>query len=61
MSRAPAAYLLFQRVLRDDPASPAPAEYGSYQEARTGKVSQIEVSALSGNCRALWVPLRVWP
>ena len=26
----------------------APAEYGSYQEARTGKISQIKVSTLSG-------------
>ena len=30
----------------------APAEYGSYQEARTGKISQIEVSTLSGEPRS---------
>ncbi len=30
----------------------APAEYGSYREARTGKISQIEVSTLSGEPRA---------
>src|SRR6185437_17111721 len=29
----------------------APAEYGSYQEARTGKISQIEVSTLLGEPR----------
>ena len=29
----------------------APAEYGSYREARTGKISQIEVSTLSGESR----------
>jgi hypothetical protein len=29
----------------------APAEHGSYQEARTGKISQIEVSTLSGEPR----------
>src|SRR5690242_6680440 len=29
----------------------APAEHGSYREARTGKISQIEVSTLSGECR----------
>jgi hypothetical protein len=27
--------------------------HGSYQEARTGKISQIEVSTLSGEPRAL--------
>src|SRR5690242_21861448 len=31
----------------------APAEYGSYQEARTGKISQIEVSTLLGEPRTL--------
>jgi DNA-binding transcriptional LysR family regulator len=31
----------------------APAEYGSYQEERTGKDRQIDVSALSGETRAL--------
>ena len=30
----------------------APAEYGSYREARTGKISQIEVSTLSGESRS---------
>ena len=29
----------------------APAEYGSYREARTGKISQIEVSTLLGESR----------
>ena len=29
----------------------APAEHGSYREARTGKISQIEVSTLSGGTR----------
>ena len=29
----------------------APAEHGSYREARTGKISQIEVSTLSGEPR----------
>ena len=29
----------------------APAEYGSYREARTGKISQFEVSTLSGEPR----------
>jgi hypothetical protein len=29
----------------------APAEYGSYQEARTGMISQIEVSTLSAEPR----------
>ncbi len=29
----------------------APAEYGSYQEARTGKISQVKVSTLSGEPR----------
>jgi hypothetical protein len=29
----------------------APAEYGSYREARTGKISQIEVSTLLGEAR----------
>jgi hypothetical protein len=28
-----------------------PAEYGSYREARTGKISQVEVSTLSGEPR----------
>jgi hypothetical protein len=27
----------------------APAEYGSYQEARTDKISQTKVSTLSGD------------
>ena len=27
----------------------APAEYGSYREARTGTISQFQVSTLSGN------------
>src|SRR6185437_10130708 len=31
----------------------APAEYGSYREARTGTISQIEVSTLSGEPRYL--------
>ena len=30
----------------------APAEHGSYQEARTGKISQIKVSTLSGEPRS---------
>jgi hypothetical protein len=29
----------------------APAEHGSYQEAQTGKISQIEVSTLPGEPR----------
>ena len=29
----------------------APAEHGSYREARTGKISQIEVSTLLGEPR----------
>jgi hypothetical protein len=29
----------------------APAEYGSYREARTGKISQFKVSTLSGEPR----------
>ena len=28
-----------------------PAEHGSYREARTGKISQFEVSTLSGGTR----------
>ena len=32
----------------------APAEYGSYQEARTGKISQIEVSTLSGELQSVF-------
>ena len=31
----------------------APAEYGSYREARTGKISQVEVPTLSGEPRLL--------
>jgi hypothetical protein len=38
----------------------APAEYGSYREARTGKISQFKVSTLSGEPRpercAAWPP-----
>ena len=30
-----------------------PAEYGSYQEARTGKITQLKVSTLSGEPRNL--------
>src|SRR6201996_6480064 len=41
----------------------APAEYGSYREARTGKISQFEVSTLSGEPRVLrqsaWLRPRV--
>src|SRR5580700_6866041 len=33
----------------------APAEYGSYREARTGKISQFEVSTLSGEPRLVVV------
>ena len=29
----------------------APAQHGSYQEARTGKISQVKVSTLSGEPR----------
>ena len=32
----------------------APAEHGSYREARTGKISQFEVSTLSGEPRESW-------
>ena len=32
----------------------APAEYGSYQEARTGTISQFEVSTLSGEPRIIY-------
>jgi hypothetical protein len=32
----------------------APAEYGSYQEARTGKISPVKVSTLSGEPRSAW-------
>jgi hypothetical protein len=37
----------------------APAEYGSYQEARTGKISQIKVSTLRGEPRAT-AQARAW-
>jgi hypothetical protein len=38
----------------------APAEYGSYQEARTGKISPVKVSTLSGEPRSsTWAV--VWP
>jgi hypothetical protein len=39
----------------------APAQHGSYQEARTGKISQFEVSTLSGEPRtALAMLLPSW-
>ena len=36
---------------QDQPVLSAPAEYGSYQEARTDTISQVKVPTLSGEPR----------
>jgi hypothetical protein len=72
MPRFPAAQ--YQPVLAPCPGRSslgmgcAPAEHGSYQEARKGKISQVRVSTLSGEPRhasLVWRPapccVALWP